>query len=162
VADGVEPSGAGSGRTDPESKGAGSTRPAADEPVALEVPEDWHRVLPRLGLEGLTGALASNCLPSSIDAGRLHLTLDARAETLLADVHIGRLQDALERLGGGHWKVRIEVGAPDGETPARRQEREREERQQRAVTAIEHDPRVRQLLDTFGGEIQAGSIRPRR
>ncbi|MDZ7825634.1 MAG: DNA polymerase III subunit gamma/tau [Gammaproteobacteria bacterium] len=135
---------------------------AETRPAALEVPEDWHRVLPQLGLEGLTGALASNCLPSAIEAGRLHLILDARAETLLADVHIGRLQDALERLHGGHWKVRIEVGDPDGETPARRQERQRDERQQRAVAAIEQDPHVRQLLEVFGGEIQSGSIRPRR
>jgi DNA polymerase-3 subunit gamma/tau len=125
--------------------------------------ERWHGMLPELALEGLTGELAAHCLPDPETAASdtLRLVLDPRAESLLADVHAGRLETALARVLGRTLRVRIEPGVPPGETPARRAERERDERQQRAVSAIENDAMVQALLATFDASLQRGSIRPR-
>jgi DNA polymerase-3 subunit gamma/tau len=125
--------------------------------------ERWHALLPELALEGLTGELAAHCLPDpeTEASDTLRLVLDPRAESLLADVHAGRLESALARVLGRPVRVRIEPGAPPGETPARRAERERDERQRRAVSAIENDAMVQALLATFDASLQRDSIRPR-
>ncbi|MEE4382843.1 MAG: DNA polymerase III subunit gamma/tau [Pseudomonadales bacterium] len=135
-------------------------RGAATGPVDAE---RWHALLPELALEGLTGELAAHCLPDPETAASdtLRLVLDPRAESLLADVHAGRLETALARVLGRTLRVRIEPGVPPGETPARRAERERDERQQRAVSAIENDAMVQALLATFDASLQRDSIRPR-
>ena len=143
-------------------------RPAAEAdvvaepevPARLEQADDWHEVLSRLALEGLTGELAAHCLPAAISPGMVELTLDPRAESLLADIHVTRLQTALGLLLGGSWRVRIEPGPPNGETPARRAERERDARQQHAERLIEDDPLVRTLVATFDATVVPGSIRP--
>ncbi|HSG88897.1 MAG TPA: DNA polymerase III subunit gamma/tau [Pseudomonadales bacterium] len=134
--------------------------PAAQGPARLDSADDWHLLLPTLTLRGLTGELAAHCLPATIGDGSLHLILDAGAESLLADVHVERLEAALAAAFGRPWRVRIEAGVPAGETPARRAERERAARQQRAEASIEADPLVRSLIETFGASVQQGSIRP--
>ncbi|MEE4362259.1 MAG: DNA polymerase III subunit gamma/tau C-terminal domain-containing protein, partial [Pseudomonadales bacterium] len=68
---------------------------------------------------------------------------------------------ALEGCLGHAVKVRIEAGEPPGETPARRAERLRDERQRQAVAAIENDANVQALLVTFDAALQPESIRPR-
>ena len=137
---------------------------APTEPVApprLLLAEDWHDVLAALSVAGLTRELASHCLPSVIDGWRLDLAVAPEAEALLADVHVTRLEAALAELLGGSWRLRIEPGDPGGETPAQRAAREREERQRRAVAAIEGDAGVRRLQELFNASLQQESIRPR-
>lgn len=138
----------------------GEVAAARSAPVRLAHPEDWHALLPQLALEGLTGELAAHCMPTGISAGTLELVLDPRAESLLAEIHVTRLQTALALLLGGSWRVRITPGLPESETPARRMERERDARQQRAEQLIENDPLVRALVATFDATVVPGSIRP--
>jgi len=56
--------------------------------------------------------------------------------------------------------VNFEVGAAAGQTPQQARTRIREARQAEAVAAIEADPFVRELVDQFGGQIDASTIQP--
>jgi DNA polymerase-3 subunit gamma/tau len=134
---------------------------APGEAPRLLLAEDWHAVLAALPVAGVTRELASHCLPTLIDGWRLVLAVDPAAEALLADVHVTRLEAALAELLGGAWRVRIEAGEPGGETPAQRAARQRDERQRRAVAAIESDAGVRRLQELFNASLQQESIRPR-
>ena len=130
------------------------------DPVHLHVPSDWHSVLDALELTGMTRELAAHGLPTQIDGYRIELTVSSQAETLIADVHVQRMESALARVLGADFKVRILAGDPGGETPSMRAQREREERQAQAVDAIENDPGIALLRERFGALVQSESIRP--
>ena len=72
----------------------------------------------------------------------------------------------IEQALGGHFarpfslKI-LQEGEFRGETPARRQAREREARKQQAVQSIETDENVKALQDAFGATVNYDSIRPR-
>ncbi|MEE2893838.1 MAG: DNA polymerase III subunit gamma/tau [Pseudomonadota bacterium] len=126
----------------------------------LCVPSDWHAVLEALELTGMTRELAAHGLPTQIDGSRVELTVSSQAETLIADVHVERIEKALARSLGTEFKVRILAGDPGGETPSMRGQRARSERQAQAVAAIENDPGVALLRERFGAIVQSESIRP--
>ena len=54
----------------------------------------------------------------------------------------------------------FEVGAAAEQTPQQVRTRIKEARQAEAEAAIESDPFVRELVDQFGGQIDATSIQP--
>ena len=71
-----------------------------------------------------------------------------------------KLEAALRDAYGEGLELHIEVAAPEAETPAVRAARRREQRQAEAVGAIENDPQVRALCDTFGTRVDPGNVRP--
>ncbi len=94
------------------------------------------------------------------DGGTFHLRLDAAHDTLLSDGPVAAIERALaERLPDpdGPVKVHVEVGAVSRETPARRFQRLRDERQQAAEETLATDSTVRSLLSEFGGRIDGVS-----
>ena len=71
-----------------------------------------------------------------------------------------RLVGALRDRYGAALHVSFEVGAAASQTPQQVRTRVKEARQAEAVAAIESDPFVRELVDQFGGQIDATSIQP--
>lgn len=136
------------------------TRAAAVAAPELTEPRHWHELVRRLDLSGLTAELVNHCMPVEIEAGRVRLLLDPGAEALNADVHVGRLEVALQTLLGRPFRVEIHVGAADEETPAQRALRQRAERQRQAEEAIASDANVQTLIETFNASVQRESIRP--
>lgn len=125
-----------------------------------QLPEQWHKVLAELELTGLTSTLATHCLPVRVAAGRVQLALDPVAESLHADMHCGRLEQALSDYFGESLSVEITVADAAAETPAQRVAREKSERQARAEAVISADAMVQSLMETFNASLQPGSIRP--
>lgn len=130
-----------------------------DAPVLSE-PQHWHETVSRLELSGLTSELVNHCMPVEIEAGRVRLLLDPSAEALNSEVHVGRLEVALEGLLGRPFRVEIHVGSAADENPAQRAARQRAERQRRAEEAIASDANVQALIETFNASVQRESIRP--
>ncbi len=126
----------------------------------LTEPQHWHETVGRLDLSGLTSELVNHCMPVEIEAGRVRLLLDPSAEALNSDVHVGRLEVALEALLGRPFRVEIHIGAAADETPAQRAARQRAERQRQAEEAIASDANVQILIETFNASVQRESIRP--
>lgn len=147
----------------PESAAAsGGSEVAAVAPELPELrePEHWHEMVGRLELTGLTSELVNHCMPVEVEAGRVRLLLDPAAEALNSDVHVGRLEVALEGLLGRPFRVEIHIGASADETPAQRAARERLQRQRQAEEAIASDANVQALIETFNASVQRESIRP--
>jgi len=129
---------------------------------ALEAlgPGNWHQVLEQLGLGGIVYTIARNCELRGRDGASLQLVLDRDNAALFNKGHSGQIRAALEKYFGQALSVTVEPGDLQGETPARRQARLRQERQQAAVAIIEADPLLQQLIARFDGELDRASITP--
>jgi DNA polymerase-3 subunit gamma/tau len=89
------------------------------------------------------------------------LSLDPRLSHLRSTRAEAALEKALQSHFNRPMKLQILMeAAPDRETPARQQQRERDERQQAAVAEIEQDEGVRALQAAFDARIVSGSIKP--
>jgi DNA polymerase-3 subunit gamma/tau len=132
--------------------------------VAATVRQDasgWVAVIERIGLNGLARELANNTTLDSHAGDHIQLTLDATFSHLLSKEREEVLRKALDAYYGKAMTLRISVGSPQAETPAREKARQQDERQQAAVMAIAEDPNVRTLQETFNARVNPGSIRPK-
>jgi len=124
--------------------------------------DDWADTVQALSVRGMVREMALNCVCHGMDNDIIRLSLDPAHVNLLGKERQQVLEQALCEHYGRPVKVAIARGEQPGcETPARRQLREQDERQRQAVNAIENDTNIKAILDTFGGSVQAGSIRPR-
>ena len=114
-----------------------------------------------LGLGGLPHQLAAHCALHALDGSRVRLRLAPGHEPLMASGPREKLEAALRAAYGEGLSLHIEVAEPDGDTPAARDARRREQRQAEAVGAIQSDPQVRALCDTFDTRVEPGNVRPR-
>ena len=70
------------------------------------------------------------------------------------------MQAALRAHLGKPVRVKFSVGMVTGMTPAELENRSKQERQSQAITAVESDPFVRELVEQFDAKINISSIKP--
>ncbi len=140
--------------------------------VTAEVPEkpaltpadvdfsDWHQVLARLNLRGMAAQLAHNCGFGSWDGRKLTLVLEPSFDSMLGSLPEERLGDALNEFAGGPVKLKLQLGKAKNETPAQRQEKAMEVRQQQAEQDISADPLVQGMQEVFDAEVVEKSVKP--
>ncbi len=121
---------------------------------------DWHQIVEGLKLSGMLQQLAAHCSMRERDADSIYLHLDQAGTAMLNQDRKKQMQDALSRYFGQPVKLSIEIGACEGETPVKRQQRLQQERQQEAVAAIENDENVRSLIDAFDASVNPQTIQP--
>ncbi len=134
---------------------------AAVTPAATGDVEEWEAILARLELDGMTREFAQQCSLVAHDERHIKLALDARHRHLLTP----RLEKALEKAIAKEFgeAVGLVIKVADGEpvaTPATKRSAREAERQTRAEQAIEGDPHVAALRETFAAEIIPDTIRP--
>jgi DNA polymerase-3 subunit gamma/tau len=122
--------------------------------------EDWDALTEALDLKGMVHELAANCQVVGNDARGLTLALSPSHRQLHTENLEQRLAEALSRHFERSVRLKIEVTQVDGESPSQRRTREQAERYRAAVEAIEEDPLVRSLQETFDAEVQHNTIRP--
>jgi DNA polymerase-3 subunit gamma/tau len=93
------------------------------------------------------------------EGDRLELSVPEAHRHLLEKPYRDKLQAALEQHYGRKLRIEFTLGASTGNTPAERQDQERQVRQQRAIEAIEGDPFVRELVENFDARVSDESIR---
>jgi DNA polymerase-3 subunit gamma/tau len=135
----------------PSRSPAKATKPTAEG--------DWPTLLGRLELKGPARQLAGNCQLLSREGDHFRFLLDERASALHTRQLEDRFVQALRALIGAAATIEIERGGA-GDTPARREEQARDERQEQARAALERDPAVQALRDRFGAVLQPDSIKP--
>jgi DNA polymerase-3 subunit gamma/tau len=136
--------------------------PAYDGVQAMLAAGDWHGVCGALELGGMLRELAQHCEWVGVDGDVVGLRLSATHHHLL-DLNTtlpGRLGELLSERVGRPLKVRIQIGAIAGETPAQRDEAERLARHADAVAALEADPFVRELIERFDATLVEASVKP--
>jgi len=145
-------------------------REAVPEPVPEAVPatvadpasDDWLALVERLDIKGMARELALNCALQELTEQAAVLAVDPTHARLLSETRRQQIEQALGGHFGRPFSLKIlQEGEFRGETPARRQAREREARKQQAVQSIETDENVKALQDAFGATVNYDSIRPR-
>jgi DNA polymerase-3 subunit gamma/tau len=121
---------------------------------------DWLAVVAELRLGGMAKMLADHCELVSQAGDALTLRVGEAHKHLLDRTYQDRLVGALHDKYGATLKITFEVGAAAEQTPQQVRTRIKETRQAEAVAAIESDPFVRELVDQFGGQVDATSIQP--
>ena len=137
---------------------SGSTPVAAASTGAGE----WSEIIGALPVRGMAREMALNCAFHGLESDVVQLSMDPAHKHLLSRGRIEQLEAAL----GDYYQRSITVkltrdGPLAAETPARKQVREQDERQQRAVQSIETDTNIKAIQDAFGGTVNEESIRPR-
>ncbi|MFI4921552.1 MAG: DNA polymerase III subunit gamma/tau C-terminal domain-containing protein, partial [Gammaproteobacteria bacterium] len=134
-------------------------RPVAQTAQAWKEPE-WPKLMEALGLRGAGQQLAANCAYRRREGATLYLEINAAHQYMATDQLVGRLEEALSRYYGETLKVRIQAGEGALVTPAVLDEKRDAERLAAAQSAIAADPRVRELCETFGTQVNPELVKP--
>ena len=137
--------------------------PASDQvpPVAAAQASlcgEWYELVGRLGLTGIDRQIAEHSVLIERAAGCCRLLLDRKHESLLNGGAASGLEQALSRLLGERIRLIIDVGEPQAETPAKRQERLAGERHAAARRQLQENTTVQALISAFDGRI--ADVRP--
>jgi DNA polymerase-3 subunit gamma/tau len=121
---------------------------------------DWLKIVADLRLGGMAKMLADHCELVSQTGDAVTLRVGETHRHLLDRTYQDKLVAALRDKCGATLDVTFEIGAAAEQTPQQVRTRIKEARQAEAVAAIESDPFVRELVDQFGGQIDASTIQP--
>ena len=137
----------------PAAKGRSETRPA------LASNDEWHQLVTSMALDGLAKELALHCTLQEHQGDRIRLKLHPDQEHLAATKQKDQLQAALGLCFGAQTRLVVSVEESAAETPAQRKTRNDHESRQAALEAVENDPDVKLLVETFDATIDKESIR---
>ncbi len=148
--------------TEPAEMVRSSSAEAARAPAVAQGELDWHGLIRELGLKGIVRELAQHCEWGGMADGEIRLTLGEMHKHLL---HMNaanheRLQAELNRHFDQPVRLKIEIGAIAGETPAQRDAATRQVRHAEAVASLEQDPFVQEMIERFDATLQESSVRP--
>ena len=129
------------------------------DPASM-TPRSWRDMVEGLGLSGLAGELASNSILVESGARRLKIELDPAHAALNTPGAREALRGALASRFGGPIALDVVLDSPSHETPAAGRARDEADRRQAAVRAIEADPRMRTLCETFGTRVDPALVQP--
>lgn len=125
---------------------------------------NWADLLPQLNLTGLVKELAQHCSVASWTREFVHLILDESKSTLLNKRYEDRLADALrQHFGWSPESFRFKITATPKKpgqppTPAEQGQQLKQESELKAKQMLEADPKVKNLIETFGAEIEQTSM----
>ncbi len=120
----------------------------------------WSDMIAIMKLESLTRELANNCILEYIDNEICKLHLDASHQQLLTPSREKKLQQALQDYRGTPLKLVIKIGRADIQTPAIQSAKDKEDKQQAAVDAINSDANILALKEHFDARVMPGTIEP--
>lgn len=145
----------------------GAEAVARTDDAHARVPEassdvDWVGLFKQLSISGVTRTVASHCMVRSVDENHWLLNIEQRFASLLNRTHEKRISDALSEHLERRVSVAVEIVEVTVETPAQAHAREYEERKLLARDSIMKDDNIRQLIQTFGAELDQDSIEPKQ
>jgi DNA polymerase-3 subunit gamma/tau len=121
---------------------------------------NWTAMIAAMKINGLTRELANNCILENIDDRVCTLTLDTGHKQLRSPRTEETLLKALQAYRGAPLKLVINIEKTIVATPALQQIKEREDKQQAAVDAINTDDNIQALKEHFDARIMPGTIEP--
>ncbi len=121
---------------------------------------DWSVMLNELGLVGRVRELAAQCVYLGTEGNLFRLALAPAYVNLRSAAAEGRLEQAIQARHGAHLKLQLSLQeVQDAESPAQARSRREVEREEAALAAIESDPNVTALRESFGAVIEKVSTR---
>ena len=159
-------SASGGGRAAPEPVSAASVPPKPLQAIAPSaVPSqwsepDWVLLVEQLELRGAAQQLAAHCVYLRREAATLYLAINAEHREMATGQLVGRLEEALSKHFGEALKLKIQPGEGVLQTPAKLDEKREAERLAAARIAVVADPKVRELCETFGTQVNPELVKP--
>ncbi|MDD5411993.1 MAG: DNA polymerase III subunit gamma/tau [Methylobacter sp.] len=133
---------------------------SVQETVVPKPSNSWAEMVAVMKINGLTRELAHNCVLENIDDTVCTLILDPGHKQLRSSRTEENLQKALQAYRGTPLKLVINTEKTAIDTPAVQLTKEREDKQQAAVDAINSDSNIQALKEHFGARIMPGTIEP--
>jgi DNA polymerase-3 subunit gamma/tau len=121
---------------------------------------DWTELIDRAQLRGPLGQLAQNATLIAVDGGVVRLAMNESHEHLAVGPMVAQLEQRLGATLGRDVKVRFERAGGNVQTPAEQRARADSARRSAAEEAVQADPFVQSMIDTFGARVVPGSVRP--
>lgn len=122
--------------------------------------QDWNTILVGLKLGGMARELAQHCELCGVEGAQILLRLSPVHRHLQMKPAQDKLQQALSEYFGRLLVLRIDLAETQSATPAATAQRAREEKQEKAVAAIEQDGFVRDIIEMFDAQLIESSIKP--
>ena len=122
--------------------------------------QQWLSIVKQLKLSGMAKMLAQHCEAQFFSAEKIVLCVPDLHKHLLEKNYQDRLKQALELYFKKPMDVRFSIGAIAGMTSAAIEDQEKQLKQSQAITAIEADPFVRDLVENFDAKLIVSSIKP--
>lgn len=120
----------------------------------------WHDMVVAMNLMGLTRELANNCILQSVDDKECRLILDSKQAQIRSPRSEEKLQAAVQKYYAKSLKLVIKTESVASDTPAVKIQKDKLNRQQEAVDAIENDKNIQALKANFDARVIPGSIEP--
>ena len=128
------------------------------EQAPMEI-SDWRSLVKEIRLGGMARMLADHCELRKFESNVLELSVPEPHRHLLEPAYNAKLQSALRKRFGERLRVKIEIGGK-GNTPAAQEDREKQEKLDHAIEAIDTDPFVRDLVENLDAKVIDDSIKP--
>jgi DNA polymerase-3 subunit gamma/tau len=133
----------------------------SSEEKAIPKPDDnWADMIAAMKTNSLTRELANNCVLENIDDTVCTLVLDPGHKQLHSARTEENLRKALQAYRGTPLKLVINVKQTTIDTPAVQLTKEREDKQQAAIEAINSDENIQALKEHFDARVMPGTIEP--
>jgi DNA polymerase-3 subunit gamma/tau len=127
------------------------------QPTSEWTPASWADWVDSSGLTGGALNLARHALMQVGEQGQWQLCLSPKHQMLAAGQALTQLQTQFQAQYPQH-RFDLVMQEPNGETPASRRQRLREERLAQAETAVLADPVVKAVMTTFNAQIVPDSL----
>ncbi len=134
--------------------------PSDTTPASNKTTNDWPLLVEQLKLKGMTKMLAQHSEAKLLSADKIELCVPEIHKHLLEKKYQDSIRAAVNTYFGQPVVVKFSVGQVTGMTPAALQEHKAQEKQADAVAAIETDPVVQELVESFDAKIIVSSIKP--
>ena len=131
----------------------------SEQPAAL-VDGHWGEIVGELQLNGLARELAQHCELRELNETDCILRLAPAHGHLQMKPAPDKLRQALSDYLGRPITLRFELAQTETDTPAATAGRERRERQEQAIAAIEQDSFVRDVIESCDASLVESSIKP--
>ena len=145
---------------EPEPESSVPATSAAPMAVMDITGRQWHDIVDRLNLSGVTKTMAVNCSMEEMTGDRIKLKLEEGHASLWNKNRELLITQALDKLMGRHFNLSIEIGLPGDETPAQLVQRQIDDSNEKAMNVIRNDVVIKTLISRFNGRIDKDSIRP--
>jgi len=133
-------------------------RKEATVAVASGGESDWLSMIVAMKLNGMTREFANNCVLESIDNTVCNLIVDP--DYISGSGTQEKLQKALQAYRGTPVNLVVKAKKTTIDTPAVQLTKEREDKQQASVDAINSDHNIQALKDHFDARVLPGTIEP--
>ena len=121
---------------------------------------DWSTLIKQLKLAGMTKMLAQHSEAKVFSPDRIELCVPEVHKHLLEKKYQEKIQAALDTYFGKPVALNFSIGKVTGLTPVALKQRDDEAKKADAIAAIEKDPIVQELVESFDAKLKISSIKP--